>query len=779
MTQPLAVADVTGSTLAALDPALPGLVDVLDPRAAAGLLTDLTNRRPSPGGPAEPLELERSGVQYRPGHSCVVTWEQTRGPARGARRATVDVLVLEARPDGVRGRRFVADPDLPGLGEAADGAAMRLRLSGLLGRHVSICSVTPVRYRPGSRCVLRYDVATADASSVLYGKVLRKDVRAFVSTVSGLARRAHQDTSLPAVAPVLGSVPGLGLVVQAQVGGQPLAAGAGRDDLHSWHAVGRSLAGFHRIPPAGLLARRTEDDLAEVRACVPAVRQAAARLGARLERSLDRLAADTPGPGSCTTHGALRTDQMRLDGGRLVLLDLDDLCAAPAERDLANLLAYLRWRAVRRPELATRLSRAGAAVVDGYRDGGGLLDRSVLEWYSRLSLLKIAARRYRRLEVAEWDLVPRLLDEADAPSGRGDRPAPRSASPLSTELVLAPAVQPKRMTELLTPLLAPWAASGARPEVLSARVLAIKPGVRAVVRYDVAGLSIPGGDATPGGGPTVVLGKLYREPERAARLDRNLRQLGVLADDADGGGGAWPGPLALGEAQDAPFPLGWLSAPALAVYLPAEGDPMDRLPADLATTVAGGVGRWLALLHGAAVRFERRVDPAAEVRDAAAWASVVAGSHPDDGPVARELAALLGAREGEAPEALVPLHKDLHQGHVLARRRAGAWRLSVIDFDEARMGDRALDVAHLCANLDLLRESGRPEAAQWRALFLAEYTRRTGWRPGPAARFWYAHSCLKMAKQLATRRGPWPDLTDIERRRLVTWVLAAGRERLR
>lgn len=774
MTPPVALADSIGATLATLDPALPGLGDVLDPRAAARLLTGLDDGPCSTVAPAAP-QLQRSGVQYRPGHSCVVTWHRTCRSAGDSRSgATVDVLVLEARPHEVRRRRFVADPALPGLREAADGEAVRQRLSLLLGRPVSTCSVMPVRYRPGSRCVLRYDVTTAEGSSALYGKVLRGNVSAISDAVAALAGRAHDDASLPAVAPVLGRVPELGLVVQAAVGGRPLDDAAGQPDLHLWHAVGHQLARLHRLPPAGLLARRTEADLADVRDGLPAVEQATASLADRLERLLDGLTADAPGPGTCTTHGALRTDQVRLDGERLVLLDLDDLCRAPGERDVANLLAYLRWRAVRRPRLAAQLGRAGAAVLDGYRDAGGLLDPDVLGWYSRLSLLKIAARRYRRLEVGEWDLVPRLLDEADRAVHRAAPAAPRPSEPW-----LAPALEAGRMTELLAPLLAPWAASGARPQVLSTQVLATKPGVRAVVRYVVAGLRLPPAAGTTAGGPAVVLGKLYCEPERAARLDRTLRQLRVLADERRARAGEPPVPPGPGQADDAPLPLGWLPAPALALYLPAGGAPLDRLPARDALPVAREVGRWLAELHGSALQLERHVDDAAEVRDAAAWVDVVARACPDAAPAALELAALLRARPVRPSTAPVPLHKDLHQAHLLARREAGAWRLSVIDLDEARMGDRSLDVAHLCANLDLLAQTGRDEAAQWRRLFVAEYARRTGWRPGPASRSWYAHTCLKMAKQLATHRGPWADLADPDRQRLVPWVLAAGREQLR
>ena len=44
----------------------------------------------------------------------------------------------------------------------------------------------------------------------------------------------------------------------------------------------------------------------------------------------------------------------------------------------------------------------------------------------------------------------------------------------------------------------------------------------------------------------------------------------------------------------------------------------------------------------------------------------------------------------------MPIHKDFHTGHLLVGD--SVW---VIDLDEARQGDRAFDLAHFCAYLEL------------------------------------------------------------------------------
>jgi aminoglycoside phosphotransferase (APT) family kinase protein len=67
----------------------------------------------------------------------------------------------------------------------------------------------------------------------------------------------------------------------------------------------------------------------------------------------------------------MRTDQFLIDGdtGGLILIDLDGVCLAEPARDLGNLLAYLDWKAIRRPGDGAFLERAAAALLSGYGTG--------------------------------------------------------------------------------------------------------------------------------------------------------------------------------------------------------------------------------------------------------------------------------------------------------------------------------------------------------------------------------------------------------------------------
>jgi aminoglycoside phosphotransferase (APT) family kinase protein len=170
--------------------------------------------------------------------------------------------------------------------------------------------------------------------------------------------------------------------------------------------------------------------------------------------------------------------------------------------------------------------------------------------------------------------------------------------------------------------------------------------------------------------------------------------------------------------------------------------------------------RWLTRLHTSSAVLTRRLDLAHEVVNVGAWAACVGDAAPDARAAAYALADQLAEAVADLPSVSeVPVHKDLHTGHVLALGRR--WRarapdavpdgVAVIDLDEARMGDPALDVAHLTAYLDA---SPWPGARAARAAFLMAYGPLPGPAPDVRSAFFTAYTSLKIAKQLVTGRGP-------------------------
>jgi aminoglycoside phosphotransferase (APT) family kinase protein len=245
------------------------------------------------------------------------------------------------------------------------------------------------------------------------------------------------------------------------------------------------------------------------------------------------------------------------------------------------------------------------------------------------------------------------------------------------------------------------------------------------------------------------MAKLFSSLEQAERVDRTLR---TLRDDV----------FRPGSGLGLPNTLGVVPQLALLVYAPAEGVRLDLLPPASALAGAREAARWLAELHASSVELDRRLDVTHELENARQWATLAFRRLGSPAAGALELVARLEDRARSLPPAPdVPIHKDFHHAHVLV----GA-ELSVVDLDEARMGDGAFDLAHFCANLRLMGPRGRAEnsgLARLEDVFCRAYSERTGWRRDGRFSFFYALNCVKLVKQIANGRGPVGSLTGRER----------------
>jgi hypothetical protein len=227
-------------------------------------------------------------------------------------------------------------------------------------------------------------------------------------------RQAHaRDAGVPRVAPVV-DAPALDAVVQEAVAGEELhqvvfdAATPGERRAALASAAAAALEGLHTVPATA--PAPPAPDLDEVRACEPAVRAGAAgAVHARyveLSDEAERRVRALPPVEAVTGHGAFRTDQFLVDAAGLVLIDLDSVGPAHPAQDVANLLAYVDWRRLRRPGDA-----AACDVVAASFRATAVAGPEAVDAHRALALLKVAGRRYRSVARREWDLVPAVLDE--------------------------------------------------------------------------------------------------------------------------------------------------------------------------------------------------------------------------------------------------------------------------------------------------------------------------------------------------------------------------------
>ncbi len=712
--------DVTSS----LDPALPGLAAVLSAR---------------PPGTAADDECRVRHVEWVPRRRCHVVHE-IRAPQR-----MTTLVTYEVTPSGTAVRGLADDGHLPGLPAALSPVDVQDRLARICGEPVHACRVTPVAYRPATRAVVAYDVVAESGRSRFYAKLLADGVERYVAAAAAIAASARRRGAPAPVPDVVAVWSDLGAVVQRAAPGRTLSAVLSdesvpdRERLRYADLLGRLLAGVHATPRGAHLRWSAEDELAALEILLVSTCHADPTVGRSLAALVDRLA-DTVPPDTdpVLSHGAFRTGQVVVDDGVLSLLDLDTVSGCDAARDAGNALAYLSWadaRGALRPGLAPALHEAFLA---GYADDRTTLRRRTLDWWAAAAMAKIAGRRFRSLATSEWHHVPALLSRAVARLDVvGDVPVPRR---LPAEPADAPAVDPLdlgRMTEILRAQ--PSLPAGAGVRVVGARPLAEAAGRRRVVRYEVEGLDpdrvVP------------LIGKVHTDRHRSSIAHQNLR---LLSDEV----------FAATPRLAVPAPVCHLPALRMTLYREVVGTPLDRLPPGAGAAAAGLAAGWLAALHGSDTVLARRLDLAHEVVNVQVWAAQVGDSAPDARAAAYALADRLAAAAADLPAAReVPVHKDLHPGHVIAvgnatdegGRHAGFGGVVVIDLDEARMGDPALDVAHVTTYLDCSAWPGAPAA---REAFLAAYGPLPGPRPDVRSAFFAAYTSMKIAKQLVTGRGP-------------------------
>ena len=693
--------------LADLDPALARLPDAADHAVRQGrVLHD---------------------ARWAPGESCRLAYRIPQ-----AAQSVESFVAVHVDCTGWRWHDYWDDPALTGLRDASNPTRAATRIGSLLDTGVARCEVRPVRYRPGSRCVLRYDVDAFAGASTWYAKVFRPDRVDELAARHSHVRSAAGRPGL--VADVSAVWPEVGAVVVREVAGRPLSGVLGdagvpaEQRLTLAGALGGMLAEFHHLSGVQAPRNTAVDQVRTLHGLATTLRCADRALAKHYSVIVDALNDNAPtGEPTVLAHGGFRPGQASLGkDGELTLLDLDGVCRSAASRDLATGMAHLSWQAITQPDSRHVLQAAGDCLVDGYQRRAGRLDPQALAWWRAAALLQVAARRYRRLEVSDWDRVPVLLEEAERLLAQTN-PARRPAPPETT---------------LDLPDLRQWAAplrassrqggDGAqRPVVVSAKVLATAPGRRTVVQYAVRGLH---GDRIE-----LLIGKHFTDPERAELLYRHLHDL------RDG----------LPRPHRVPSPVALLAEGHLVLYHAAPGVPLDSIGARaIGTAGVRAAARWLASMHQSTVRLSRHLEVRREAVSARQWAVAVAESQPALADSVAELASgwVQPAESSVRHSGAVALHKDFHPGHVLLSDGA-VW---AIDLDEARHGPAVFDLAHFCTYLSAEGDPG----GRRRAAFLREYADAMGQprvidsQDGSFAA-WSAYTWLKIAKQRALSSGPW------------------------
>jgi aminoglycoside phosphotransferase (APT) family kinase protein len=738
-------------------------------------------------------------IKYRPMEWCVTTYEiQVEQPDQ---LVWPTIGVVEIRPEGITHRLFDADPKLPWLALAIDAENMRGRFADLLldlgsTEAIESLEIVTVRYKPGNHCVFRYDVTTASSRQVFYGKLFSEDGDWLADILSNAYLASQELPDMPRIPRPLAYWPDLRLLVQPAVAGGIEFRNFSFDSYQDiavreeWmYRAGVSTAALHASHiPGGkrpIRERTFQDELTGLEEYTSMMARVHPKLEVRFRQmiaELAEIAGNLVEPPAVTGHGALRTDQFILQGDHLVMIDMDSICRSNPARDLGNFLAYMCWKAIRQPEHGAFVERAGQEFLDGYLNKGGEVDDLWLGLYQAASLLKIAGRRFRSLTFREWPLVSHLLDAAAATLTEireelarhtlqevGHRQILHLSTATNTTKFPATfidtefpalwfALNAEMMNDNLTRLLGSIDCLGDMAVMRNAKLLAYKPGKRGVIRYEASGHGCEEGWS--------VLGKLYPAPYLAERAYKVMQAL-----DHE----VFAGIPYLGISR----PLGLINELSMLVFLPAEGRLLGDVIAERPKAtpkmmqIMDMASTWLATFHQHPLALEKQFQISNEVDNIQEWVELISRKFPEEVDAAQEIARYLLDRLDKLPfETKGPIHKDFHYEHILVDGG-----LKVIDFDEVRLGDPNLDLAHFCANFYLLayRKNSHPvQFARLQHRFLETYARHSGWSLDERFVFFYAYSCLKLAKQICKKRGPRPFPEGEEQRGQVWLMLEQG-----
>ena len=338
-------------------------------------------------------------------------------------------LWRELPEQGVRLQVWPLDPKFPHLVRLGDPSHVDRMLSSVDsapgGKQLPV--ITPIRYRPGERHVLRYEVSDAGEPQRLYAKLYKNGqdaARAF-----GVANRVvdwldANPQGLQGNRPAAVSQEDY-VVLYPHAPGVPLSHRL--DHSPRWlgtqlKIIGRSLLTLHNGPEslrAGLKENTFANEAKVVKRASEHIQALLPETYQKLLTILDTLQkqyADLPQEEPTFTHSDFKADHLLSTPQGLTLIDLDTCTLTDPALDLGKFLADLEWWFTRQG--ISGVEEAQMEVLKGYR-GEGKPDPFLSDRLARarlfhvLILVKIVARRvpiYKK----DWGIMTNQMIERAA-----------------------------------------------------------------------------------------------------------------------------------------------------------------------------------------------------------------------------------------------------------------------------------------------------------------------------------------------------------------------------
>jgi Phosphotransferase enzyme family len=289
-------------------------------------------------------------------------------------------------------------------------------------------TITPIRYRPGQRHVLRYDALNdQQAARMTFAKLYTGDngVRAFQVATSVANWLAESGRGMSALRP-LAYIAEDGVILYPQVVGTPLSQQLRQPSpamARHLRVIGTALQALHQAPSALAGELKVNSFAAEIKAIARAaehIHPLLPAVGAQIDAILEQarvLHEELPNEPLTFAHGDLKADHVWVTADGLTLIDFDTCYLADPAIDLGKFLADLQWWYVAddQPGGAATCTQAQDEFLAGYAEGGTPPERMLrARLYEALVLVKMTVRRVRLFDPDWAARTTRLIAHADA-----------------------------------------------------------------------------------------------------------------------------------------------------------------------------------------------------------------------------------------------------------------------------------------------------------------------------------------------------------------------------
>jgi hypothetical protein len=288
---------------------------------------------------------------------------------------------------------FPADRHLPSLRPAMDPAVMTPIVAAALGgRRPEHLEIRVLQYKPGRKCLLRYEAKSCKGESALvYGQVYR-DVRPVAHHYAAID--AAWRNSVFAIPGHFGVHDGLSMVLSGHLPGRQLSLCPGEAGFTSLcYDIGVGLAEMHQMSvelrastKRVLDAACMQDWSGPLAVALPQLTESITRTAQWIGLALRHGTVTA----QCFVHGDFHVANILVDGGKLGVLDFEHCHMGQVPEDVGYFYAQLKLLALKVFGDHRALDPAARAFLDAYTTRARRPDMGSVPAYCALCCLAVA-----------------------------------------------------------------------------------------------------------------------------------------------------------------------------------------------------------------------------------------------------------------------------------------------------------------------------------------------------------------------------------------------------